>query len=185
MSDTKVLTTLIEVLEPLTSEDRQRNVRAAMTYLGETVKSSPGKPNDGADKGSDDNDYEGFSEAGRRWMAENKVSPDQLDRVFHLKADGTFDLLNAPGTYKKEQTLNTYTLTGLGTYLANGERAFDDATARKFCVKIGCYDSANHSYTIKGNKGGEFSGDKKGYTITNIGLKRGAELVKELAGSAS
>jgi hypothetical protein len=62
---------------------------------------------------------------------------------------------------------------------------FENAMARGFCEKIGCYDQANHAVHLKKNKGGEFSGDKnKGYTLTSVGMKRGAALVKELAGAA-
>jgi hypothetical protein len=112
------------------------------------------------------------------------VSSEELDQVFHFGDEGTFDLLHSPGKSKKEQTTNTYILTGLGRYLAANDRSFDDATARGFCETIGRFDSTNHATYVKKNKG-EFSGDKtKGDSLTNVGVKRGAALVKEVAGGA-
>ena len=48
-----------------------------------------------------------------RWMEQNGVSQDELDRAFHFHGDGSFDLLDAPGSNKKEKTLNTYILTDI------------------------------------------------------------------------
>ena len=89
-----------------------------------------------------------------------------------------------PGRSKKEKTLNAYILTGLGRFLTKNDRVFDDALARGFCETIGCYDPANHAAHLK-DKGPEFTGDKsRGYSVTNLGIKRGAALVKEHAGAA-
>jgi hypothetical protein len=108
-----------------------------------------------------------------------------LDHAFHFNGDGTFAIHNVPGKSRREQTLNVYVLTGLGQFLRSGDRAFDNAMARGFCEKLGCYDPNNHSKFLTGNRISEFTGDKsKGYTLTNVGMKRGAALVKELAGTA-
>ena len=117
------------------------------------------------------------------WMQQNDISPEELDRVFHFQANG-FDIHGAPGKSKREQTLNAYILTGLGVFLTTDERKFTDAMARGFCETIGCFDSPNHAKYRK-KKVTEFSGDKsRGYSLSNVGLKRGAMLVKELAGHA-
>jgi hypothetical protein len=180
MTDTTIaLTKIIEALTPLQADERRRTVDAAMTFLGEPVKAAPGARKPGTGEGDSGGDHPATAS---KWMETSGVTPEQLDQVFHFGGDGKFDILDAPGTTKKDQTLNTYILTGLGTYLATGNRAFDDATARGFCVKIGCYDAANHATHLK-EKHPEFSGDKKtGYTLTTVGTKRGAALVKELAG---
>jgi hypothetical protein len=186
--ETKALMAIIDHLKPLESEVRRRTVDAAMTFLGETIKPPARDTGEGAAAEASEAEDEGtYSKGVRQWMKKYDVTGDQMDRVFLFKEDGSFDIHDVPsGSSKKEQTLNTYILTGLGAFLSTGERKFDDATARNWCKRVGCYDEANHSSTVKGNKGGEFSGDKKpGYTITNIGLKRGAELVKELAGAGS
>ncbi|UPJ48689.1 hypothetical protein IVB30_37645 [Bradyrhizobium sp. 200] len=182
----ETLTAIIKLLEPLSSAQRQRTVAAAMMFLGEAALQ---KPRQEASAGStdtsnnDDDGETGYAPQITKWMKQNDVSAEELDRVFHFNGDGTFDLLHAPGKTKKEQTVNTYILTGLGKYLAANDRSFDDATARSFCETIGCFDATNHATYLRKNKGGEFTGDKtKGYSLTNVGVKRGAVLVKELAG---
>lgn len=177
---TDVLTTIINVLKPLTSEERQRTVGAAMLFLGETALSKHKAPASDTqrDSGDDEGDY---PPQVTKWMKQNGISAEELDRVYHFNEDGTFDLLHAPGRSKKEQTQNTYVLTGLGKYLTTNQRTFDDATARDFCEKIGCIDPKNHATNVKDNSA-EYSGDKgKGYSLTNVGIKRGAALVKEVA----
>jgi hypothetical protein len=184
----ETLTSIIKLLEPLSSAQRQRTVAAVMMFLGEAPLQKPPRQQEasgggaGNGKGNDDGEAEGdYSAQITKWMKQNNVSAEELDRVFHFNADGsTFNLLHAPGKSKKEQVVNTYTLTGLGKFLAANDRSFDDATARNFCETIGCLDTTNHATYLKKNKGGEFTGDKtKGYSLTNVGIKRGAVLVKE------
>ncbi len=181
---TSALTTIIDALKPLKSEERQRTVDAAMTFLGETTKTVATEREVGA-PGATDGAGDGHRPAAiTRWMRQYGVSADELDLAFHFK-EGSFEVLDVPGKSDREKTLNAYILTGLGTYLTTGERAFGDAAARGLCVKIGCYDANNHSSTIKHHGSPEFTGDKKkGYTLTTPGVKRGAGLVKELAGAA-
>jgi hypothetical protein len=183
----ETLTAIIKLLEPLSSAQRQRTVAAAMMFLGEAPLQKPSRQQEasggGAGTANDDGEAQGGYPAQiTKWMNQNNVSAEELDRVFHFHQDGTFDLLHAPGKSKREQTLNTYTLSGLGKYLAANDRTFDDATARGFCETIGCFDAGNHAKHLKGSRS-EFSGDKtKGYSLTNVGIKRGAVLVKEVAG---
>jgi hypothetical protein len=182
---TTALMTIISVLTPLSSEERHRTVDAAMLFLGETAKVPERKREIAAERGARGGTGEDYRENIQKWMEKYSVSPEEFDQVFHFRDDGTFDIHGAPGRSKKEQMLNTYILTGLGKFLTTSERTFDDATARGFCDTIGCYDAANHAVHIK-NKGPEFSGDKKkGYSLTNVGVSRGAALVKELAGGAA
>lgn len=177
---TDALTTIIKALSPLNSDERHRTVDAAMMFLGETTKTVRKEPI-GKAAGSEGSESGNFADAVQKWMKQHEVSEEQLDQVFHFTGDGDFDLHDAPGKSKKDQTLNTYILTGVGTFLASNNRTFDDATARGFCEKIGCYDPTNHATHLK-NKGSEFSGDKnKGYSLTNVGMKRGAALIKEIA----
>jgi hypothetical protein len=186
---TDALTTIINLLKPLTSEDRQRTVGAAMMFLGEAPLSKPklaqkDSKSDDSDEG-DDTDEGDYSAHIKKWMKQNDVSSEELDQVFHFNDDDTFDLLHSPGKTKKEQTINIYTLTGLGKYLAANDRSFDDTTARAFCEKMGCFDKSNHSTHLHVKNRPEFTGDKsKGYSLTNPGIKRGAALVKEVSGAA-
>lgn len=182
---TKALTRLIDALKPLTSEERHRTVGAAMMFLGETVAAQRKAAEAAAADNDDDADSQ-YSPYITKWMKQYGVSSDELDQVFHFGPENSFDLLHAPGKWKKEQTLNTYILTGLGHYLAtSGDRNFDDGSARAFCERIGCYDQANHASHLK-NKGPEFTGEKsRGYSLTNPGIRRGAALVKEISGAGT
>lgn len=182
---TAALTTVIEALKPLGSEDRHRTVDAAMTFLGETAKVAPARRKAGTTGASEDAGDGSYPAAVGKWMEKYEISGEELDQVFHFKDDGSFEIHDVPGRSKKEKTLNTYILTGVGQFLTTNERAFDDSTARAFCERMACYDPANHAVHLK-RKHPEFSGDKKkGYSLTNVGVKRGAELVKELAGAAT
>lgn len=175
------MTTIIEALRPLESEERHRTVDAAMTYLGEKSKPATKSQAGGAD--TDDDAGDGNYPAGvAKWMRQNAVSAEALDQVYDFRDNGTFEIHDAPGNSNKEKTLNAYTLVGVGNYLSTNARSFDDATARAVCKRLGCLDEANHASTLK-SKHPEFSGDKKsGFMITNVGVKRAAELVKEVAG---
>lgn len=178
---TDALTTIIKALTPLNTDERHRTIDAAMMFLGETVKPARKEQPPGTAGGSEGRTDGNLADPVQKWMKQFEVTEEQLDQVFHFSGDGAFDLHDAPGKSKKDQTLNTYILTGVGTFLASSNRTFDDATARGFCEKIGCYDPTNHATHLK-NKGSEFSGDKtKGYSLTNVGMKRGAALIKEIA----
>ena len=170
----ETLTTIINLLEPLSSAQRHRIVAAAMMFLGEAALQKPSRQQEasggGAGNGNDGGEAEGdYPPQITKWMKQNDVSADELDQVFHFNQDGTFDLLHAPGKSKKGQkTLNTYTLTGLGKYLAANDRTFDDTTARSFCETSAVSTLVITLPTLK-NKGGEFSGDKdlkEGYSLT-------------------
>jgi hypothetical protein len=181
--DTSALTAIIGALQPLTSEDRHRTVEAAMTFLGERP-SAAAPQHKGHAGGAAAGGAEGGQPSGsvtERWMEQNGISAEELEQAFHFNEDGTFELHAVPGQSQKERTLNTYVLTGLGEYLAKGDRKFADADARELCVRMGCYSATNHSTYLK-SKHPEFAGDKdKGYSLTPSGMKRGAVLVKELA----
>lgn len=178
---TAALSTIIGALTPLNSDERHRIVGAAMMFLGEKpVQLKGGK----ADEGGEVDGEQSHSAAIQKWMKQNSVSGAQLEQVFHFGENGAFDIFDTSGTTKKERMLNTYVLTGLAKYLATGDRGFDDATARKYCEQFGCYDQGNFAVYMR-DRGADFTGDKaRGYTLTNVGIKRGATLVKEMAGDA-
>ncbi len=176
---TTALNAIIGALTPLKSDERHRVVGAAMMFLGEKPIELKGDKTD--DGGGDDQVH---SAAIQKWLKQNNVSGAELEQVFHFGENGSFDIFDAPGATKKDRMLNTYVLTGLAKFLATGERNFDDATARKYCEQFGCYDQANFAAHMR-DRGADFTGEKaRGYTLTNVGIKHGAALVKELAGGA-
>lgn len=172
------LNKLVGILTPLSSEDRARVIGAALALLGDpqpkiATQSVAGSEVNGGELGD-------LPPRARSWMSQNAVSSADLQQVFHL-ANGEAEVIaTVPGRNKKEQTYNAYVLTGLGQLLVTGAPAFTDKAARALCEASGCYDSANHATHIK-DKGNEFTGSKdKGWTLTAPGLKRAAELIKEL-----
>lgn len=120
----------------------------------------------------------------RTWMKQNDLAISELEQVFNV-VDGVAEVIapHMPGKNKKEQTLNAYILTGVTKMISTGNSSFSDSEARELCVRSGCYDSGNHAATMK-DKGNEFAGTKdKGWMLTAPGLKRAAELIKELSKS--
>jgi hypothetical protein len=171
------MTRVVEVLSPLSSEDRARVIGAALALLGDAQsKIAAPKP---SEPEVDDVELGALSPRARSWMSQYGVSAVELQQVFHL-ADGEVEVIaTVPGRNKKDQTYNAYVLTGLSQLLSTGAPAFTDKAARALCEASGCYDSANHAAHMK-DKGNEFTGSKdKGWTLTAPGLKRAADLVKE------
>jgi len=176
------MTKLIEILGPLSPEDRARIIRAAMVLLGDPeIKTSPEK--ESGPKFQID-DAAQLPPRAQLWMKHNNISEEQLQEVFHVGGED-IDIIAAhiPGKSKKEQTFNAYLLSGIKELLSAGNAVFQDKSARSLCESAGCFDAANHATYLK-DRGNEFSGSKdKGWSLTAPGLKRAAEIVKELARS--
>ena len=174
-TQTQILSQMIELLTPLSSEDRQRLVGATLTFLGENSvvsKRSSGDESDG--------DETALPARTNTWRKQNGLSMEQLNQVFHVVGDKV-EVLEVPGASNKEKTINAYVLAGLGKYLVSGDPRFDDKFARDACSTAGCYDGTNHATYLK-SKGNLFTGDKgAGWTLTSPGLKQAADLVKTLA----
>lgn len=115
------------------------------------------------------------------WMKQNAIEISELEQVFHI-ADGISEFIapRLPGRNKKEQTHVAYIVTGIGQLVVTGSASFDDKLARALCESAGCYDSANHSAYLK-DRGNELAGSKeKGWSLTAPGLKRGADIIKDI-----
>lgn len=171
---------IVELLSPLESEERMRVVSASLMLLGEKPVALGKAPE--AEPFVEGDSAATLPPRARTWTKQYGIDMDQIQQVFHVE-NGTAEVIAAsiPGKGKKEQTYNAYILTGIARLLAAGEPTFDDKSARSLCESAGCYDSANHAAYMK-NKGNEFTGGKdKGWTLTAPGLKRGAEIIKELA----
>jgi hypothetical protein len=170
------MTKVVEVLSPLSSEDRARVINAALALLGDV---KPKTTLHGPDETiAGDLEVGAMPPRAKAWMSQNGVSAGHLQQVFHIVNGEAEVIATVPGRNKKEQTYNAYILTGLGQLLLTGSAAFTDKAARSLCEASGCYDSANHAAHLK-DKGNEFTGSKdKGWNLTAPGLKRAAELVK-------
>ncbi len=171
----KALRGVVELLTPLESEERARILRAAIAFFGGTSSALQQTAEEPI------SELNSLSPRARVWIKQNSLTPDQLQQVFHFSADGVEVIApQMPGKNKKEQTFNAYVITGISQLLLSGSASFDDKAARALCERSGCYDSANHSAHLR-DRGNEFAGSKeKGWTLTAPGLKRGADLVKEM-----
>lgn len=166
---------LVDLLEPLASEDRKRVVKAAFVLLGEE-SASTSETSDEPEIGGEELP---ISPKARLWAKQNGISVAQLANLFHAE-EGKFDIIigEMPGNSNKEKVRNTYLLKGLAQLLETGAATFDDKTARSLCDGFGCYDS-NHSKIKFGN---ELNGSAaKGWSLTAPGLKQVAALVSDLS----
>jgi hypothetical protein len=165
---------LVGILTDLDSEQRQRAVSAALVLLGESAQ----KPREERQLAS----LNGWSPKVLAWAKKNAVTTDQLEHVFANDSVGVEVIAaRAPGKSKRLQTIESYVLCGLRSFLASGELSFTDDDAREICKKLGAFDSPNHFNYVKG-LGNLIAGSKEGgWKLTNPGLFRAAEIVKQLS----
>jgi hypothetical protein len=172
-----IATDIYKLLEPLPSEARKLAVAGAFAMLGDALPAS-GKQKDGGGGSGDDVIDGDYPRKAATWMKQNGITAEQLSHVFH---DGELIAKALPGESKRENTVNTYVLCGISHLLQTGEPQFTDAVARETCKTHSAFDEANHSAIIARVKD-VFTGSKKlGWKLTSPGLKRGAELVKQIA----
>jgi len=172
----EITSTIVDLLEPLESSERQRIIVAAMTLLGESQVSPVAEKPSETERPAD-----GLPSKARAWAKQNGVSSEMLDEVFHIR-DGVAEIIaEPPGKTQKDKTLNAYVLTGIAKFVSTGEPNFSDQEARDFCMTSGCYGSTNHATYLK-DRGNDFSGNRDtGWSLTSPGLKKGAALIKTLA----
>jgi hypothetical protein len=186
MSDEKISTKsvvaavpkLVQLLEPLTPDERQRAISAAMILFGQSAPNQSGNQS----VGEAHEVGEGICAKAASWMKKNAITREQLDHVFSIEAD-SIDVIAArmPESSKKKQTAQAYVLCGVRSFLRNGDLNFSDADARELCNRVGCYDAPNHAaYTT--SFGNLITGSKEpGWRLTNPGLSVGAQIIKQLA----
>lgn len=173
---------IVALLEPLSSEDRQKAIKASLVMLGEASTAAQAGGASGSPVGtSADPTLIGLSPRGTTWIKQNGLTLGQVEQVFDISNQGVNVIAQkAPGKNRKEQTHNAYVLLGLSRLLASGDATFDDKNARKVCDDLGCYDKTNHAAYMS-DKGNVLTGSKgSGWKLTAPGLKHGAELVKQL-----
>ena len=163
-------------------EERERafaGARGVLGMAGAAPPASSGKsPGDAAAVMPDGGKIAGISTAGTTWINRHGLIRSQVEEYFHVE-DGKVTLIgDAIGKGKREQSINTYLLTGVAAFLGTGKAEFTDKVARDYCERLGCYDSANHSKTLDGF-GNRITGTKKaGWKLTSPGLSAAAALLK-------
>jgi hypothetical protein len=176
---------LVQILSGMASAERQKALSATMILLGDSfldhhrkaVEASPTPELPSA---------EGISPKAAAWMLRNSLTMEQLEHVFSIDG-GSVDVIAAklPGDSKRQQTVQAYLLSGLSSYLKTGEPSFLDKDARDLCQKIGCYDSPNHSNSMKA-LGNFVHGSKDGgWKLTAPGLSETVKIIKLLTPSTN
>jgi hypothetical protein len=176
---------LVQLLAPLTPEDRQRAISAALIVFGQPTTLKPGAlTHQSADEQIAS--VAGISAKASAWMSKYSVTEAELEHVFSIDAD-SIDVIagKLPGKSKRQQTVQAYLLSGLKSYLRSGDVAFSDRDARDTCDKVGCYDIANHSNYIKAFGNLINGGKDSGWRLTNPGLSEVAKVVKHLGGESN
>ena len=182
---TDVLVKVVELLTPLTSEERQRVVKAALTLIGETdlnLATNDDEVSAAADQaGQQSLD---FVPKVRNWLKQNGIVMEELQEIFYFSGDDIeFISSDVTGNDNKEKTHNVYVISGVTKFLLDGIGTFDDKDARDLCKNLGCYDVNNHGTYMK-NIGKVVTGSKsKGWTLTVPGLNKAASLIKEMGKS--
>ncbi len=184
MADSKTLVRLIEILEPLASDDRHRNINAALTFLKDPGMTALGTLAGQQQLPSDGGGITHHAPEVSKRLRQHNIPADQIDSVLHFNEDGSFGIVAVPGKSKREQALNAYVLVGFGTYLTTGKYDFTDSAAREACKAHNAYDSPNHSKTL-GQKHPAFIAKGSDWTLTIPGVKEAAALVKEVAEAAA
>jgi hypothetical protein len=169
---TEAMTNLHSILEPLSSEDRHRVIQAAMVLLGDsaptTVSTPAGTPSGNQNQLPESTDLPSQAQS---WMQQNGLSMSKLEQFIHLdKGKATVIALPSNNKARREQTQIAYLMAGVESLLGKGDSSFSDARARELCVHFGCYDSGNHSATVKA-LGNNMTGSKAGgWKLTAPGL---------------
>lgn len=107
---------IVDLLTPLSPEDRGKAISAARTLLGEagSIKESPAKG--GGEETDGEVDTFATSGKAKTWQKQNGIAGAELAQVFHSD-DGKTEVIAAtmPGANSRQQTLNGYVLTGIAT----------------------------------------------------------------------
>jgi len=177
---------LVQILLPLTPDERKRAIAASMLLLGQPMDEAVQKPTQQRSLEDLPPSSEGISPKAFGWMRKNGITREQLDHVFSIEQD-SIEVIAAkmPGDSKRQQTVEAYVICGLKAFLQTGEPTFGDKDARVICSKVGCYDIGNHSNYVNA-LGNLASGSREiGWKLSNPGLVRAADIVKTLAPTTS
>jgi hypothetical protein len=176
---------LVQLLEPLSPDERQRAISAAMIVFGQSAPTQSATQH-GGHSGESHEVGEGICAKAANWMKKNAITREQLDHVFLIEPE-SIDVTagRMPESGKKKQTVQAYILSGVKSFLRTGDTTFNDSEARELCSKVGCYDSPNHANYTTGF-GNLITGSKSaGWKLTNPGLSAGAQIVKQLVPEAN
>jgi hypothetical protein len=166
---------IVEELTPLESDERRRIIDAALTLLGEKAVTKAL-----VEESAEEEAGGSYPPRAAGWLRQNKLSHQQIERVFPLDGERADVLVPIPGSANKDKVRNAYLLIGLWYFLRTGEPKLSDAAAREFCTENGFYDSTNHAKYFKGWKDVIKTNDGQ-WIVTKPGLEAAATLITQLA----
>jgi len=135
----------------------------------------------GDERESAEDDLEGVSLVGKKWIRRNDLDSTQLSKIFSLGvADIDLVAKKAPGRNKKERMRSVFLLKGLAAYLGTGTARFKDDEAREACSHYGAHDPTNFAAYLRSFSPIVSGSKTAGYTLTARGLAEGTDLVKEM-----
>jgi hypothetical protein len=132
---------------------------------------------------ADDDDFEGISPAGKKWITRSGINPSKLMSVFSLGID-EIDVVSksVPGGKKSQRMRNVFLLKGLSAYLGTGAARFTHEQVKETCLHYDAWDGPNFS-TIFKSMSPDVSGSKEsGYTLTAKGISEATTLVRSMTG---
>lgn len=144
---------------------------------------APTPPSSSVEVGNHDDELEGISPAGRKWIARNGIAPSKLMTIFSLGID-EIDLVSksVPGTKKAQRMKNVFLLKGIAAYLGTGAPRFTHEQMKEACLHYDAFDAPNFSTTFKSMAADVSGGKDTGYTLTARGMAEAAKLVKGMLG---
>ncbi len=131
-----------------------------------------------------DDELDGISPAGRKWITRNGISPSALMKIFSLGID-EIDLIakSVPGKGKATRQKNIFLLKGMASYLGTGTARFTHEQIKEACLHYDAYDSPNFAKNLNAMSA-EVSGTKDtGYTLTAKGISEATTLIKSMSGT--
>lgn len=172
---------IYELLNPYSSELRQRAIQGALASLGESPAAAvPAPPTDtGHDHGGGIGGL-ALGPKAARWARKHGITGEMLDEVFHMD-DGQKDVIasDLPAATKREKTAECYLLLGIRSLLRDDVPTIDDPEAIALCKRLAAYDKTNHS-TNRSTIGNKMSGKKPSFSLTGPGEAAAADLIKKI-----
>jgi len=180
-----ITTEMFTLLEPCSTEERQRVTKAVFALLGDELPAGAvpqrGPAFDrGATPPPQTTENSGLGPRARSWARQHKLSDAALEKIFYFH-EGKVDIHvnEVPGKSKREQTVNCYLLTGLRAFLEADSSSFSDTEAMTLCKHTGAYDKNNHP-KFRAALGNFVNGSKEnGFELAGPGLKAIGELIAD------
>ncbi len=186
-----------EVYQALKELDADARIRVLNYVSGKFNISSPVKSNTDREDNSPppteptfhttpaaDDEFEGISPAGKKWITRSGIKPAKLMLVFSLGID-EIDLVSksVPGNTKSQRMRNVFLLKGVAAYLGTGSARFTHEQIKETCLHYDAWDTANFANIFKTMSADVSGGKDTGYTLTAKGISEATTLVKNMSGS--